>query len=164
MKKLHVLVLSSVVEQVRHAKSWDLVKDFVEKNFQVWSIKLDQSVVPTLLPWIDEQMETADFQQGANRGVQHPLHLHANYEYRGVCEVAVCLAADNSFPGCPSYQLHCCGGACQQSCGPQEKVGASKIPKTLLVVLLDLRYFLSSLDILNKDDNLHHVFSLPCKT
>lgn len=49
------------MEQVRHAKSWDLVKDFVEKNFQVWSIKLDQSVVPTLLPWIDEQMERLTF-------------------------------------------------------------------------------------------------------
>ena len=45
----------------RHKRSWELVNDFVEQNFQVWSVKLDQSVVPTLLPWVDLQMERLTF-------------------------------------------------------------------------------------------------------
>lgn len=47
--------------QRRHQKSWELVKEFVNGNFQVWSIKLEQSIVPTLLPWVDEQMERCTF-------------------------------------------------------------------------------------------------------
>ena len=37
------------------------MNDFVEKNFQVWSVKLDQSVVPTLLPRVELQMERLTF-------------------------------------------------------------------------------------------------------
>lgn len=42
---------------LRHAKSWEAVTEFVQQNFQVWSIRLEQSILPTLLPWLDAQME-----------------------------------------------------------------------------------------------------------
>ena len=33
----------------------------MEDNSQVWSVKLDQAVLPTLLPWLDTQMERLTF-------------------------------------------------------------------------------------------------------
>ena len=46
---------------LRHAKSWEVVAEFVQENYQVWSVRLEQSILPTLLPWLDGQMERLTF-------------------------------------------------------------------------------------------------------
>ena len=43
-----------------------MVHDYVEKNFKVWSIGADEQLLPTLLPWLDQQMEDATYARDAS--------------------------------------------------------------------------------------------------
>ena len=43
-----------------------MVHDYIEKNFKVWSIGADEQLLPTLLPWLDQQMEDATYSRDAS--------------------------------------------------------------------------------------------------
>ena len=52
---------ASPCSQPRHTKSWALVNNYVENNLKVWSVAKDGSVLPTLLPWLEERMDAASY-------------------------------------------------------------------------------------------------------
>ena len=43
---------------VRHTESWDAVHKFSDERMKVWSVKQSQSVLPTLLPWIERSLDS----------------------------------------------------------------------------------------------------------
>lgn len=47
--------------QTRHTESWDAVHKFADERMKVWSIKQSQSVLPTLLPWIESALDSLTY-------------------------------------------------------------------------------------------------------
>ena len=45
------------LDMVRHTQSWNEVHKFADERLKVWSIKQQQSVLPTLLPWIEKSLD-----------------------------------------------------------------------------------------------------------
>lgn len=73
LRVFHNLYTSSSFERVhaaaRHTQSWAEVHKFVEEKLKVWSVKQQQSVLPTLLPWIEKTLGSltymrADHEEG----------------------------------------------------------------------------------------------------
>ena len=50
----------------RHDKSWRLVHEYVDRNLKVWSVKPEQAILPALLPWLEERMESMTFARVPN--------------------------------------------------------------------------------------------------
>ena len=42
------------LSQPRHKQSWEVVNAYVQRFLKVWAVKPEQTVLPTILPWIDE--------------------------------------------------------------------------------------------------------------
>lgn len=42
-----------VVTWLRHKQSWEVVNAYVQRFLKVWGVKPEQTVLPTILPWID---------------------------------------------------------------------------------------------------------------
>ena len=45
----------------RHKKSWEVVHAYVERCLKVWAVKPEQTVLPTILPWLDKTLEDMTF-------------------------------------------------------------------------------------------------------
>ena len=45
----------------RHKKSWEVVNAYVERCLKVWVVKPEQTVLPTILPWLDKTLEDMTF-------------------------------------------------------------------------------------------------------
>ena len=45
----------------RHKKSWEVVNAYVERCLKVGVVKPEQTVLPTILPWLDKTLEDMTF-------------------------------------------------------------------------------------------------------
>ena len=45
----------------RHKKSWEVVHDYIERCLKVWAVKPEQTVLQTILPWLDKSLEDMTF-------------------------------------------------------------------------------------------------------
>lgn len=43
--------------QLRHKQSWEVVNAYVQRCLKVWTIKPEQTLLPTVLPWIEQCFE-----------------------------------------------------------------------------------------------------------
>ena len=46
---------------LRHKQSWEVVNAFVDNNMKVWLVKPEQTVLPTVLPWVEGSLENMTF-------------------------------------------------------------------------------------------------------
>ena len=46
---------------LRHKESWEIVEKHVDTYLKVWTIKAEQTVLPTLLPWLEDAFESQGF-------------------------------------------------------------------------------------------------------
>ena len=43
--------------QFRHKQSWEIINSYVQRCLKVWSVKPEQTILPSILPWIEECFE-----------------------------------------------------------------------------------------------------------
>lgn len=43
--------------QLRHKQSWEIVNSYVQRCLKVWSVKPEQSILPSILPWVEQCFE-----------------------------------------------------------------------------------------------------------
>ena len=80
LRNKHELLLNNLLgcifnpADLRHQKSWEVVREHVDGNFKVWSLGLEDQMLPTLLPWIDGQMENLTYTRETNEEA-HVLYV-----------------------------------------------------------------------------------------
>ena len=45
------------VLNLRHTRSWEVVHGHIDRCLKVWQVKPEQTILPTLLPWMDRGFE-----------------------------------------------------------------------------------------------------------
>ena len=59
--ELLVDLMMALMALPRHKQSWEAVNGYIETKMKVWQVKAEESILPTLMPWLNAGFEDATY-------------------------------------------------------------------------------------------------------